>query len=139
MSESGHERTVLGDITLGAVAGCVATTPMTIAMEIMHRQFPDRERDPLPPRQITMQVAEAVGGKEHLDEEERVGLTLLAHFGLGTAAGALYGLLARRRPLPDRSPARASAWGSGLVTTWACCLPWASCARQRSTHSGGPL
>jgi hypothetical protein len=72
---------------------------MTAAMEIMHRYLPPEERYPLPPRQITMHVAEQAGVEEHLDERERLGLTLLAHFGMGTAAGALYGLLAQRQSL----------------------------------------
>ncbi len=46
-----------------------------------------------------MRVAEAAGVKDHLDDEgDRLGFTLLAHFGMGTTAGALYGLLARRQP-----------------------------------------
>jgi len=69
-------------------------------MEAMHGRLPERERYPLPPRQITMRLAEEAGIQEHLDEGERLGLTLLAHFGMGTAAGALYGLLARKQPLP---------------------------------------
>src|SRR5438067_2365283 len=94
------ERTVLEDIVLGSIAGCVATVPMTWAMDAMLRRLPRRERYPLPPRQIAMQVADEAGIKKHLDEGERLGITLLAHFGMGTAAGALYGLLARKQPLP---------------------------------------
>ena len=100
MPGTSQDGTVLGDMVLGAVAGCIATVPMTWAMEAMHRRLPRRERYPLPPRQITMRVAEEAGVKEQLDEDDRFGLTLLAHFGMGTAAGALYGLLAPKQPLP---------------------------------------
>src|SRR4051794_11851094 len=46
-----------------------------------------------------MRVAEEAGVKEHLHEGGRLRVTLLAHFGMGTAAGALYGLLAPRQRL----------------------------------------
>ena len=100
MPGTSQDGTVLGDMVLGAVAGCIATVPMTWAMEAMHRRLPRRERYPLPPRQITMRVAEEAGVKEQLDEDDRFGLTLLAHFGMGTAAGAIYGLLSEKLPLP---------------------------------------
>ena len=99
---------------LGSVAGCVATVPMTWAMDAMHRQLPPEERYPLPPRQVTMRVAEETGVKEDLDEEERLGLTLLAHFGMGTAAGAAYGLIGRHIPLP--APLAGAAFG---LAVWA--------------------
>ena len=87
----------MNDILLGAAAGCAATVPMTLAMEAMHRQLPRGERYPLPPRLVTMRVAEQAGIKEQLDEEEREDLSLLAHYGMGTAMGALYGSLAQVR------------------------------------------
>ena len=87
----------------GAIAGLGATAPMTVAMVAMHRQLPSRQRYPLPPRRITMRAAEKVGAKKHLDETQRTGLTLLAHFGYGAAVGGLFGLIAPRdlaRSLP---------------------------------------
>lgn len=43
----------LTPLIAGSVAGCVATLPMTLAMEAMHRQLPPEEQYPLPPREIT--------------------------------------------------------------------------------------
>jgi uncharacterized membrane protein YagU involved in acid resistance len=103
-----------GDALLGALAGCVATVPMTLAMEAMHRQLPEKERYPLPPREIAMNLAEEAQVKEYLDEGERLGLTLAAHFGMGTAAGVAYGLLGRRLPLP--APLAGAAFG---LAVWA--------------------
>src|SRR5437660_401755 len=100
MAETSRDGTALRDMVLGAVAGCVATGPMTWAMEAMHPHLPPEERYPLPPRQVAMRLAEGAGVKEQLDEGERLGLTLAGHFGMGTAAGALYGLCARSLPLP---------------------------------------
>lgn len=79
-----------------AVSGLAATLPMTIAMETMFRRLPLTQRYPLPPRRITMRLAESLGIEHRLDEPERHHLTLLNHFGYGTAAGAVYGLAARR-------------------------------------------
>lgn len=84
----------------GALAGFVATVPMTVAMELMRRQLPASERYPLPPREITMEVAEEAGVKEQMNEPERIGATLVAHFGYGAAVGALYAPLARKSSLP---------------------------------------
>lgn len=100
MRQAQSEKSVLSNMAIGAIAGCVATAPMTWAMEVMHRRLPSPERYPLPPRQIAMRVADQAGVKEHLDETERLGLTLLAHFGMGTAAGAVYGLVASGQSRP---------------------------------------
>jgi uncharacterized membrane protein YagU involved in acid resistance len=85
----------------------VATVPMTVAMELMHRRLPRRQRYPLPPRIITQRTTRAAGVEQELDEQEQVGLTLAAHFGYGAAAGALY------PPLADRVPGPAVAKGVG--------------------------
>ena len=81
----------------GAVAGLLATAPMTLAMNRMHGHLPAHERQPLPPRRITMRALRKLGAKEHLDEPQKHGATLLAHYGYGTAAGALFGPVAPRR------------------------------------------
>ncbi|HEV2708046.1 MAG TPA: DUF6789 family protein [Pyrinomonadaceae bacterium] len=88
------------NILLGALSGLVATVPMSVAMKLMHEQLPEQEQYPLPPRAVTMNIAEEVGVREHLDEEEREGLTWASHFAYGAACGALYAPLARRAPLP---------------------------------------
>jgi uncharacterized membrane protein YagU involved in acid resistance len=98
----------------GALAGLAATVPMTLAMEAMHRRLPQRHRYPLPPRKITMRAAGVVGLRHKLDESERLGLTLAAHFGYGTATGALYGPLSNR----VKGPAAVKGMGYGLLV-WA--------------------
>ncbi len=102
------------DALLGSIAGCLATVPMTWAMDLLHRRLPPEERYPLPPRQVAMRVAEEAGVKEDLDEGERFGLTLLSHFGMGTAMGAVYGSLVRHVPPP--SPLAGAAFG---LAVWA--------------------
>lgn len=90
----------------GALAGFVATIPMTAAMVAMHRRLPRRERYPLPPREITdVLMDEAVGPDDRPREEGMRALTLAAHFGYGAAAGSLFG------PIAPVTPVRAAAAG----------------------------
>jgi hypothetical protein len=102
------------DVLFGAAAGCAATVPMTLAMEALHEELPPAERYPLPPRTVTMRVAEKTGVKDQLDEDERTQLTLVSHFGMGTAMGALYGPVSRLIPLPE--PLSGAAFG---LAVWA--------------------
>jgi uncharacterized membrane protein YagU involved in acid resistance len=86
---------LIEDAAVGGVSGFLATLPMTISMVIMHRFLPEPERFPLPPRQITMKMADEAGVKRHMDEEERTAATYVAHFGYGAAAGTVYGIASR--------------------------------------------
>lgn len=112
----------------GVTAGFAATAPMTAAMALMHRMLPERERYPLPPRQIVDNAvrqsdmeaetpgqahhpAERRTGLEDIAADERSGLALAAHFAFGAMAGAAYGPIARTRP---SSPALAGI-GFGLM------------------------
>jgi uncharacterized membrane protein YagU involved in acid resistance len=102
-------------VLAGAAAGFAATGPMTVLMEALHALLPPRERDPLPPRQITTRVAEAAGVADDMSEDEKEAAAITAHFAFGTTTGAVYGLLAPR--LPRSSPVL-SGVGYGLAV-WA--------------------
>lgn len=91
---------VLTSVVQGACAGLAATGPMTLFMQAAHRYLPIWQRSSLPPRKITMHLARRVGLKKHMGESQRSAATWIAHFGYGTAMGAVYGPLARRIPLP---------------------------------------
>ncbi len=95
--------TLQSRLIAGAVGGIVGTVAMTAAMRRLHRLLPAGERYPLPPREITEQVAP---GRSEADTED---LTSLAHLGYGAGAGALATAI---RPL---SPAAGSVWG---VAVW---------------------
>lgn len=98
--------------TTGMIAWLTATAPMTVAMELMHRRLPAGEQYPLPPREITMTVAEGAGVGRLLGERGRRELTLLGHFAYGALAGAAYGPLTRRW---DAHPAvKGTVFGLGL-------------------------
>ena len=100
----------------GALAGCIATAPMTLAMEVMHRWLPPSERYPLPPSEITAKLTEEAGVAPQIDQGQHTALTLLNHFGYGAAVGAIYALLASRL----RAPLPAALGGSGYgLLVWA--------------------
>ena len=85
----------------GALAGLLATAPMTAVMLILHRLLPGYERYPVEPYRVTTRVARRVGLSRLLDDKaDRVAATTAAHFGYGAAAGALFPPLAARLPLP---------------------------------------
>lgn len=78
----------------GAIAGFVATLPMTLFMKRLHRHLPEDQREPLPPYQITTRLAEQAGFNQ-LTPQQRTQATLAAHFGFGAFSGAFYPLVAR--------------------------------------------
>lgn len=80
----------------GAIAGTLATVPMTIVMLSLHRRLPTTQRYALPPKQITREVANRVGAKEVAKGKHLTRATLVSHFSYGAATGALYPLLAER-------------------------------------------
>jgi uncharacterized membrane protein YagU involved in acid resistance len=85
----------------GAVAGFAATGPMSIFMAASHEALPEAQQTGLPPRQITDRVLAKADLHDDVDEPERQGITAAAHFAYGTAAGAVYGVLAHAlRPPP---------------------------------------
>ncbi|WP_421697113.1 hypothetical protein [Ancylobacter sp.] len=75
-------------LVLGALAGVAATLPMTMAMRRLHGRLPNKERYPLPPREISANLP-------HLGLTAPTA-TLLHHFAYGGAAGAAFGLLRPR-------------------------------------------
>jgi hypothetical protein len=82
----------------GAIGGTLATAPMTVAMELLFRRLPPGQQYPLPPRELTMAIANRTGFAPMMPSERaRVGATLAAHFGYGLFAGALYPLTFFRR------------------------------------------
>jgi uncharacterized membrane protein YagU involved in acid resistance len=91
-------------LLLGGIAGFVATAAMTAAMVRLHRRLPDRERYPLPPREI----AERVTGMADPAVRD---VAMAAHFLYGGACGALVAAL---RPEPSRAEGAAAG-----VAIWA--------------------
>lgn len=122
-------------ILLGALAGLAATGPMTLAMKLMHEQLPRGERYPLPPRQITEELAEKAGVNEHLGDEERKAATWASHFAYGAACGALYGAVSGERC--DERPVLAGV-GFGLAVWAGSYLGWLPAAGVLSPATEHP-
>jgi putative membrane protein len=86
---------------VGAIAGLIATVPMTLLMVAWHRRLPQDQQYPLPPHEITMNAAEDADVEETVEDPvSQTAATLAAHFGYGAAAGAAYAALAPSVPLP---------------------------------------
>lgn len=87
-------------ILWGAFTGVLATLPMTLFMLIMQSLLPRPQRYALPPEQITASVAQETGVRQHLNKPQLQLTSLLAHFGFGGAAGAVYASFFHKLPLP---------------------------------------
>ena len=96
----------------GAAAGFVATGPMTLVLAAAREALPEPEQYALPPRIVTERAAQAAGVAHRMDEPDKKTATAAAHFGFGTAAGAVYGALAPHLPLPP--VASGIAYGLGV-------------------------
>ena len=109
----------LPNVLAGAAAGLVATAPMTLLMKALHTQLPAEEQYPLPPRQITVNAADAVGMAPE-DEDTQHNLTLAAHFAYGATCGAIYSTLEDR----VGGPAAVKGIGFGLAVWAGSYLGW---------------
>jgi uncharacterized membrane protein YagU involved in acid resistance len=98
----------------GALAGCIATAPMTAAMELMFRLLPRHEQYPLPPSEITNELTDQAGVRKDLDRQKYMGLTLFNHFAYGTGAGAVYGSVAKY--VPGAPVLKGISFGLGVWT-----------------------
>jgi Predicted periplasmic/secreted protein len=80
----------------GALAGWIATLPMTIFMQLAWNGLPAREKYPLPPRLITRKLTTELGIRKYLRGKKQTALTLFLHFSYGAAAGTIYETLGDR-------------------------------------------
>jgi hypothetical protein len=89
------------DMLRGAAAGFIATVPMTIAMESLRVILPAEQHRRMPPREIVDRsidkTAATTGEAAQIDSGDRIALATLAHFAVGTLAGAIYGAAFARR------------------------------------------
>jgi uncharacterized membrane protein YagU involved in acid resistance len=107
-------KTQPNDVIVGAAAGVVATVPMTIVMEELHRVMPGEHDGPLPPREVTKGLYEAFGADvESIPEETLEQSTVAAHYAFGGTAGALFPLIA-----PQRLPAALAAGALYGMAVW---------------------
>jgi len=101
----------------GAIAGLVATLPMTIFMRLAWKQLPEQEKYALPPRQITRKLIKPV---RKLNEPKQRVLALFLHFVFGMGAGLVYGVVEQKIPLPHgvKAPLAGMAVWTGSYLGW---------------------
>lgn len=107
----------------GAIAGFCATMAMTVAMRALDQQLNLKDQYPLPPREITQDLL-------HSGDRQAAPLTLLAHFGFGALAGALYGTLPRKVPGVLFGPV---VWGASYLG-W---VPLTGILKPATRHPAG--
>jgi uncharacterized membrane protein YagU involved in acid resistance len=98
------------DALSGIAAGTLATLPMTAAMEAAFPCLPREDQQPLPPLQVTRNLARQL----HVDELTAAELTtagMAAHFAYGGAVGLGYPLMVPKRA---RGVATGVAYGLGV-------------------------
>jgi uncharacterized membrane protein YagU involved in acid resistance len=100
-------------LLLGAIAGFVATVPMTATVRLLHRSLPQRERYPAPPRELIDRTAEMTGARPSDDATRD--LTIAAHYAYGAATGALTAVLLPRPTLPAGAAAGVAVWAGSYL------------------------
>ena len=108
-------------LTHGAIAGLIATVPMTLFMLACHKNLPASQRYPLPPSLITKRAFGRVPIPGRPAPMPNLAAALATHFGFGAATGALFAAgpkeLQRHYPL-------ATGTGYGLCVWAASYLGW---------------
>lgn len=103
-------------VVSSAVAGLIATAPMTVVMLILYRFLPWHERYELPPGQVTDSIG-AKSGVRLRGIIDRV-VTWTAHFGMGAVSGAFYAPLSVLRQVPTAAKGAVfglSVWGANYM------------------------
>lgn len=98
----------------GALAGSIATFPMTAFMLATHRFLPEDQRYHLPPEILVREFSQRAHLNWHLDKRLTLGATTISHFGYGAAMGALYSPLEKKKLLP--APLQSTLFG---LLVWA--------------------
>jgi uncharacterized membrane protein YagU involved in acid resistance len=84
----------------GALAGSIATFPMTVFMLATQRLLPKHQQYELPPEILVREFSQRAHLDWHLDKRLLLGATLISHFGYGAVMGTLYSFLCKKKLLP---------------------------------------
>jgi hypothetical protein len=107
----------------GGIAGFAATLAMTSVMARLHRRLPEKERCPLPPREITEQVT---GGSDSGVRD----WAMAAHFLYGGACGAMLAAHRGKPGIAEGATAGAMIW-AGSYFGW---VPGLEILKPASAH-----
>jgi uncharacterized membrane protein YagU involved in acid resistance len=104
-------------VSQSAIAGMIATLPMTIFMRSAWKRLPVEEKYALPPRLITRKLIKPAS---KLSERKQKALTLFLHFTFGMAAGLIYGAVEEKVSLPHvvKGPLAGMAVWTGSYLGW---------------------
>jgi hypothetical protein len=116
-----RSRKLTRELVAGGLGGLIATAPMTLAMKLLQRRLPWRERHALPPRKITAQLLRRMGMRASPEQPRVKTATLGSHYAYGAAAGSLYGPLAARLALLPVVSGALYGRSSGWPATPGCC------------------
>ena len=87
----------IGRSLTGALAGFLATVPMSIWMVVGHRALSWRSQEALPPAKITRQVLCSLDAHDDLSRDQEAAIVVVNHFAYGSAMGAVYAPLTRSK------------------------------------------
>jgi hypothetical protein len=110
---------------------------MTWTMRAAERFVPWHAKGRLPPKQITESVLSKLGVKHKLDRNQRSAATIVAHYGFGTAAGGLLGLLAAKSERVPRPLCGAIVGTMVWAASYAGWLPAIGIRRHAATEPAG--
>ena len=85
--------TLEAKIARGAIAGFIATFPMTFVLEYFQQRLPFWQRYNLPPGQITQKLVEHKLLRRSVNTPQHRFLTFIMHFGYGASLGTVYEVL----------------------------------------------
>lgn len=120
----------------GALAGTIATGPMTVAMLLLYALLPRHQRFPVPPEQITSRFRHGKSPLSFFKRPSPPWLAWVLHFAFGAGTGALYAPLAQAMTAPP--PLRGIAYGLTVwFTSYEGWLPAAEVLPPASRHPAG--
>jgi uncharacterized membrane protein YagU involved in acid resistance len=89
-------------MTAGLSGGMIATLPMTLWMVGANKAIPTDHPDPLPPEQITTNLAEKMDVADAMTKRQKEGLSLVNHFAYGAVIATPLALLFAPKGKPGR-------------------------------------
>jgi hypothetical protein len=120
----------------GAIAGTIATVPMTAAMKALQQGSPAARRRAIPPREITHELARRAGVALARNGAASDAATSVSHLGYGGAVGALYP--AASAWLPGPPLVRGALFGVGVwAASYLGWLPAAGVLRAATREPAG--
>ncbi|WII70842.1 DUF1440 domain-containing protein [Bdellovibrio sp. 22V] len=99
----------------GIWASVLATSSMTLALFNRFTKLPASQQKPLPPAQLTQNIAKKTGLAEKMGPQMQEQATMFSHYGYGLACGVLYSYLATKVPGP--AMVKGGLFGLGVWAT----------------------